>query len=338
MSMTYTVFMDESFDGFMNLSKDNGFFCYAALTVPTSKLPDLDRFWAANRNRLIEAYKHATGFEIQDEFKSGFLNKLNFQTRRDFGEKLAYFLAKNECYVAGYYTTVRNLLAYHVRTEVAKNDATDLPSDWEAQLAGVKLKLLGDKPNHPGDAHLLVGLFHQTLSIVLNWMAAAGSSFKVLYDPRQKKEDKFLIRHSDDWLTREAEVKGLKGVYSGITNTVTSVDSAGLMLVDLIVRDVRFLFSDVPELLTEQSCAKLVLPVPQGYEPVVMSLQGIKMKWGDRHPMSEDLKKKLRAASPNSMLPLYVHQLAGKKLSCEAAFGESRVINFALGCFEDMTD
>ena len=136
----------------------------------------------------------------------------------------------------------------------------------------------------------------------------------------------------------EVELKGLKGVYEGTTNTVTSAASAGLMLVDLIARDVRFLFNDVPELLTEQSCTKLVLPVPQGYEPVVMSLKGIKMKWGDRHPMSEDLRKKLQVASPNSMLPLYAHRLAGRKLSCEAAFGESRVINFGLGCFEDMTD
>jgi len=173
--------MDESFDGFMNLSKDDGFFCYAALMVPTARLPDLDRFWTANRGRLIKAYKRATGFEIQDEFKSGFLNKLDFQTRRQFGERLAYFLSKNECYVAGYYTTVRNLLAYHARTEVAKDDdATELPADWETRLAVVKVKLLADKPNHPGDAHLLVGLFHQTLSITLNWLALCENSFTVV--------------------------------------------------------------------------------------------------------------------------------------------------------------
>ena len=331
--------MDESFDGFMNLSKDDGVFCYAALMVPSAKSSELDRFWTANRSRLIEAYKRATGFEIQEEFKSGFLKKIDFQTRKDFGERLTYFLDKNGCYVAGYYTTVRNLLIYHFRTEVAMDDdATELPTDWETGLLGVKAKLLSDKPKHPGEAYLLAGLFHQTLSITLSWLGSGGNSFKVVYDPRQKKEDKFLIHYADEWLTQQAELKEMKGVYKGTTNMLDSSGSPGLMLVDLIARDVRFLFSDVPELLTEQSCSKLVLPIPQGYVPVVMSLKGIKLKWGDRHPMSDELKKKLRTPSPNSMLPLYSHRLADGKLSCEAAFGESRIINFGLGCFEDMTD
>jgi hypothetical protein len=51
----YTVFIDESFDGFMNLARDDGYFCYVALMVPTVKLADLDRFWAANRDRLAGA-------------------------------------------------------------------------------------------------------------------------------------------------------------------------------------------------------------------------------------------------------------------------------------------
>ncbi len=160
----------------------------------------------------------------------------------------------------------------------------------------------------------------------------------MVYDPRQKKEDRYLIHHADDWLKREADFKQMKGVYNGTTNLVTSSASAGLMLVDLIARDVRFLFSDVPELLTEQSGTRLVLPIPQGYEPVVMSVKGAKLKWGDRHPMSEGLKKKLLVPSANSMLPLYAHRLADRKLSCEAVCGESRVVNLSLGCFEDMTD
>lgn len=36
MGKPYTVFIDESFDGFMNLSRDDGYFCYAALMVLSS--------------------------------------------------------------------------------------------------------------------------------------------------------------------------------------------------------------------------------------------------------------------------------------------------------------
>jgi hypothetical protein len=44
MATAYTVFIDESFDGFMNLSRDDGYFCYAALMVPTARLGDLGRW------------------------------------------------------------------------------------------------------------------------------------------------------------------------------------------------------------------------------------------------------------------------------------------------------
>jgi hypothetical protein len=231
------------------------------------------------------------------------------------------------------------MLAYHLRTEVAKDDtAKELPANWESLLPGIKAKLLADKPSHPGDAHVLVGLFHQTLSITLNWLGAVGATFNVVYDPRQKKEDRFLIQHADYWLKREADVKELVGVYNGATAVTGSASSPGLMLADLILRDVRFLFGDVPELLIEQSGTTLILPEPQGHEPVVMTLKGIRMKWGDRRPMSEALRRRLSSPSLNSMLPLYLDRLAGGKLSCEAVCGESRVVNFGLGCLEDMTD
>ena len=110
------------------------------------------------------------------------------------------------------------------------------------------------------------------------------------------------------------------------------------MLADLILRDIRFIFIDIPELLTEHSSSNLILPVLQDHEPVVISIKGARLKWGDRRPMSQQLRARLRVPSANSMLPLYSHRLADRKLSCEAAFGESRILNFGMNCFEDMTD
>jgi hypothetical protein len=340
MGTAYTVFIDESFDGFLNLAKDDGYFCHAALMVPTAKLVDLERFWAANRHKLVAEFKREKGYAIQGELKSRSLNKLGFSTRRAFGERLSRFLRKNERFVAGFYTTVRNKLMYHLRTEIARDDeeAKELPADWELRLAGIKKKLLDDKPKQPGDAHLLLGLFHQTVSITLNWLGSVGASFNVVYDPRQKKEDRYLIRYAGNWLQREAEARKLLNVYRGTTAIVKSADSPGLLLVDLILRNVRFLFADVPELLAEQSSTMLVLRTLQGHEPVLGTFAGSPYKWGDRRPMSEALIQRLRSPTPKSMLPLYLDRLTDTKLSCEANFGESRVVNFGLGCFEDMTD
>ncbi len=340
MGKPYTVFMDESFaEGFTVLSNDEAYFCYAALMVPKERQVDLERFWAASRRRLVTRYMQATGFEIKGEFKSGYLNKLGSSIRQDFGERLAYFLRKNDCFVVGFYTTVKNLLAFHLRTEVAKeDDAKQLPENWECRLPVIKAMLLAEKPEHPGDSYLLGPLFHQTLSICLNWLASVDTTFDVVYDPRQKKEDRFLIRHTDELLKMEAAAKQLDGVFSGVTATTASEASPGLMLADIILRDVRFLFADIPELLTEHSGTTLILPELQGYEPVFMNFNNTQLKWGDRRPMSDLLRRKLTGPSHNSMLPLYFERLADKKLSCEAINGESRILNFGLGCIEDMTD
>jgi len=86
MASDYTIFVDESFDGFMNLSKMDGYFCYAALMVPTEKLPDLERFWSRRKEALVNEYAKTKGHQIADEFKSGYLNKLNFDSRKTLGE------------------------------------------------------------------------------------------------------------------------------------------------------------------------------------------------------------------------------------------------------------
>jgi hypothetical protein len=70
------------------------------------------------------------------------------------------FLRKNDCFVAGFYTTVRNMLAYHVRTEIAKDeDAKELPVNWQSMLPGMKAKLLAEKRTLPTkcSAQLIIG-------------------------------------------------------------------------------------------------------------------------------------------------------------------------------------
>lgn len=127
-------------------------------------------------------------------------------------------------------------------------------------------------------------------------------------------------------------------VYKGSTANLKSSESPGLMLVDLVLRDVRLLFQDVSELLTEHSSPRLVLPCAEEHEVVPMEFGGHVMKWGDRRPMSESLQRRLARPTANSMVPLYFRSLAGGKLSCDAAFGESRVVNFGLMAFEDQVD
>jgi len=110
----YTVFIDESMDGFLGFARPDGYFCYCALMVPTERLADLRGFWEALRDRLVGEYKRATRFALGNaEFKSGYLNRLGIGARRDMGERLAYFLRKNGCFVGGFFTTVDGFSLYY---------------------------------------------------------------------------------------------------------------------------------------------------------------------------------------------------------------------------------
>lgn len=337
MNAKYTVFIDESFDGFMNLSRDDGYFCYAALMVPTAKLPDLERFWAANREKLATAYARATGFQPQGEFKSGLLNKLGFETRRTFGDRLARFMAKNDCYVAGFYTTVRSLVMYHLRMEV-DDDLSALPREWESMLPSTKQALLVDKPNHPGESLLLLPFFHTVLAITLDWLGSNKTSFAVVYDPREKKEDRYLISRVGELMGRFAGSAEMGSLYRGTTASTPSSQSPGLMLVDLVLRDVRSLFHDVPQLLTEASSIRLVSPSYQGHAMKLVEIGGSPFKFADLHPFSEEVKRCLERPTKNSVLPMYLTRLADQKLSCHAAFGELRTVDFGNLRFESMPD
>jgi hypothetical protein len=177
----YTVFVDESMDGFLGFSRSDGYFCYCALMVPSERVADLEGFWEALRERLIREYKKATKYALGDvEFKSVFLNQLGLAARRDLGERLAYFLRKNQCYVGGFFTTVDGFSLYHLRTKVAMDDEAEvLPDDWAERLGAVKKDLLANDERLPGVANLIYPLLHSVLEIPLNWLGSQARALRL---------------------------------------------------------------------------------------------------------------------------------------------------------------
>jgi len=342
MRRDYTVFIDESFDGFMGLSNPKGYFCYAALMLPTETLGDLERFWVARRARLVNDYALATGFSLRDaEFKSSYLKRLTLSARRNFAERFAKFLRRNDGYICGFYTTVDTYALYNLRTAIGRDDddARFLPDDWADRLGEVKEKLLRKDEKSPGAAALLMGQLHATLEMALNWLGSQGHSFEVVYDPREKKEDAFLLGHVGGWLGDEkAAIKRFPGAYRGANATLRSELSPGLMLCDLVVRDVRMLFADLPGLVEEGSSNELIVPFPQKDIPYIIEIAGTPLKGGHLRPMSESLRRQIQCPTPNSMMPLYLDRLANGKLSCTAIWGEMRSISFQNHLFEDMID
>jgi hypothetical protein len=248
-------------------------------------------------------------------------------------------LRKNNGFVAGFYTTVDSYALYYLRSSIDDETWAELPPDWPNQLVDQKRKLLENIEQGPGVANLISGLFHVTLDMTMNWLGSQNLSFQFVYDPREKREDAFLLKFVSKWLSdEEAAFKRFPGIFLGGSAAVTSSTSPGLMLTDLIVRDIRNMFLDLPGLTAEQSSSKLILSTLQDEPILVRSIRGIPFKTAHVRPMSPSLRQSLRRPTANSTAAVYLERLAKGKISCHARFGELRSIDFANSQFEDMVD
>ncbi len=156
LSSEYTVFIDETFDGFMDMSKPDGFFCHGALMVPTEVLTT--RF-------VLEKSQRATGKRL-----------------------FPLDLRKQKAYVAGFFTTVESYLLYHLRTEIGMDDdATQLPPDFSQLLESLRLKMLEEQRREVGDSRFIKDLMFLTANITLHWLGSGKHPMRIFFDPRNSR-------------------------------------------------------------------------------------------------------------------------------------------------------
>jgi hypothetical protein len=110
------------------------------------------------------------------------------------------------------------------------------------------------------------------------------------------------------------------------------------MFIDLLLRDIRCVYQDIPEVLSESSEYKLISPRPEEEAVLAVNIAGKTLKWGRTTPMLPATAAKLSKPSNNSILPPLAEHLADQKLSCYATNGEARVIDFRRKHFDDMVD
>jgi hypothetical protein len=335
----YEVYVDEVFENFMNYPSLDGYFCYAGLMIPKAKVPDLASFWEALVIRLKRNYYRATGFQIQEEFKSTYLIKLPLDDRLDMCRRIAYFLKKNSGYICGFFTSVHGLLCSEIRNDAGSRDFETLPA-YDRSILEVKKDLLKAKKRHSiGESHVLRGLFQTIAGIPLSWMKSIGAQFSICYDSRDKKEDRVLLGNIQDFFPGMKNVdSSYEGVYLGGFGHPDSSEVPGLMLADLIVKEMRNFFLAYPALLSEHSQFNLITPTSKEGKIIPTILAGRQFKWGSFKQMSQGTlteQEKALLVSPFSTL---IPCLADKKASCYAYFGESRVIDFNERGFSDMVD
>ena len=335
----YDVYVDETFEHFMNLPRMDGHFCYVALMVPEKAETQLTSFWNALDNRLRRAYEEATGFKIEGEFKSTFLRKLSSDVRRDAMQRVAYFLNKNSGFLVGYYTTVHALMCWELRSSAGFNNVEDLPPYNLRDLQKKADELRAEKKKGVGESKLLTGLFHTIAAIPLSWLGILQADFRIHYDGRNSKENQILFKVVEEFFPRMAELEPQRfAAYLGATAHPDSSNIPGIMLADLLCKETRDFIHACPELLTDRSEYRLITPTSSEGTPIPTEIGGRIMKWGTAKEMSSSTKEKLAELRQVSPFGRLIPHLADIKLSCYGHFGEGRIVDFANECFNDQVD
>ncbi len=167
-------------------------------------------------------------------------------------------------------------------------------------------------------------------------LATLGSSFTVIYDPREKKEDRAVIRAIDDVLAAFKNLKGknvdlrwdLHTFVKGFIYDRRSENEVGLQLADLMAGETRAFFDANPELMEFAASRRLVTQT--SYEPMstVEWAEGQLYKTGAvyRFPLALQKQWLAQDQAGRTVLPLFRDLFGAGIATCYSTWGQPRHI------------
>jgi hypothetical protein len=338
MSTDYTVFVDESFYQWFGLPTKESNLCYGALSVPTSRLPGLDRFEASARAygfQNLPANKRAGRDER--EFKYSDFRHLPPVVIDELGRKLAYFLQRNEARIYGYFIPAEGFMNYKLRSDFIddRNGLKSLPeSEYLTRVETIRQEMLKEWE----DAEHNLGLLKECYRTFFNFLVQGHGgylkkSFQVVYDSRNPEEDAALHVDAESFAALADRVTpGVFAHYKGYT-TATSASSAGLRIVDWVAGEVRNFFYRNPAVLNSDSSFDILSPY---LNPKMMLVEGRAPFY--RKKLSPAAIESLTVPGRGFMLPHLRPHFASGFLAHYASKGEARLMAVeALEIF-DMAD
>ena len=335
------VFVDESFFKWFGLPDDEGNFCYAAVSVPSASMAQMDQFTAALERTLIRFWESDTGQSFRGgEVKSKLIYELSTEHKRAIAAKLAYFLAKNGGSLFVFFTTSRGLIHNLLRDKYYDEYGKvydDFLSDPDQEMSAVRDELLAAWKVNPCNVALLQPMYEKLVSFIWTYHKELGERFTIQYDPREASEDRILNNNMVDAVrmydkaVQALHEPGIPNALACIDSSIPSSDCPGLRLADFVATDARRLFRAVPGLL-EDASEKRILSAKANPQMTII---------GGRAPF---YRRVLAAPTMDAMAGcdlLFPHirsHFARSFVSCHAKYGEARHINVTTGEVWDMAD
>lgn len=324
----YLVFVDESFRGFLEL-RQVGYFCHAAVGIPQLEYERLKMAVAP----IFADYQRITALN-PSEFKHADFRSVEWRDRRRIALRLANALTTHGAFIAGFYTTSRDFVLECIRTDLLETDA-EVPEEFGRLWEDVAARRRAEFTSAAGHSRAIADLLVLPIAAVVNLLASFECRYRVVYDPRERREDRAVARFVGEYADairtvsakmNESRRAALEGAFHGFECQRTSEDELGLQMADLMAGEIRVFFEGNEGLRSYGATRRLI--TPQSEEPMVTiaEVDGHHFKTGALQRMPGALARCFSAPDPQGryVLPFFRNLLASGQLTCYSTWGQPR--------------
>jgi hypothetical protein len=330
---SYILFIDETFSQFFELN-ERGYFCYGAVGIPEIEHEALARDF----DDVLTRYR---GLLVPDlkELKHTEFKRIPFDDRWSLAQKIRTVLLTHGCFVCGFYTPARAFLLERLRADIM-DELASIPVAHTDLLFEIA-KRERDGWEGPGQSGVLRQLLALPVTSAIHAIAGLGCKVRVVYDARQKKEDKALKAIIEEL------VGGMSNVWSNTDGRLTAYDETGrsnvevgLQIADIIAGETRAFLDANPDLQEHGASAKIITQTTDEPFMAVDQIRGRDWKTGVVTRMPNALARRFFQRDPKqrSVLPCFADVLLAGVLTCYSSWGTPRHLMFYDRLIFDQTD
>lgn len=337
MTADFTAFVDESFYKWFGLPTNESNLCYGALTMPTARLAELDRFEAAIRKYAFD-HLPADGKSKRSaaEVKYADFRHLSNEVIDELGRKLDYFLTKNGAYIFGFFIPAEGFMNYKLRSDFIDdvNALRTLPKEeYNKRIEEIRAGMLKEWEDAEHNIGLLTECYKTFFNFIVQFHGGfLKKTFRVVYDSRNPEEDAQLHRDAEEFAAfADRATSGRFAKYRGYEAPLSS-NTPGLRLVDWIAGEVRAFFYKSPAVVGGDSSFDILSPY---WKPQMIIVDGGPFY---EKELSAEAVACFNTTGRGFMLPQIKKHFASGLLTYYAQHGEARTIAIPVLTAFDMAD
>jgi len=338
MNTDYLVFVDESFYKWFGLPAQESNLCYSALSVPTARHPDLERFEASVQKFAFDqlpATQKAS--HTGEEIKYSDFRHFSPDVIDELGRKLDYFLTKNGASIFGFFIPAEGFMNYKLRSGfIDKVEALKaMPeAEYKNRIEAVRQEMLQEWKDAEHNLGLLSECYKTFFNFIVQFQGRfLRKSYRIIYDSRNPDEDALLHKEAEEFATlADRTTPGAFAYYRGY-QAGFSTTSPGLRLVDWIAGEVRAFFYRSPDVLSSASSFDILSPY---WNPKMLLIEGTAPFY--RRELSTEAVACFENKGRGLMLPQIKKHFANGFLTYYAQRGEARHLSIPKLIAYDMAD